>query len=201
MFPKKINSNFDQYGFPKKSKEKPKEIIGYALGKSELGMVLVATCELGILAVLRGKTKSDLIEDLKTLFPKDQAVKNAFDAKNALAEVIQFIDNPGSRLKYPVFLQGTAFQKKVWQAVQEVPFGKTATYKEIAEKIKAPRAMRAVGSSCTRSKFFMVVPCHRIVRNDYVLPSEADRKKALSRRDTLLMREIKYFQQNVATVK
>lgn len=191
---KKETLIFDAYGFPKQEKENKakakasKEILGYAIGKSEVGLILVATFELGILAVLHGKTKSALQTELVALFPKDRFVKGKWDAERALSEVIRFIDKPGQVFDYPVFMQGTAFQKKVWQAVQQVPIGETATYSQIAEKIGAPRAMRAVGSSCTRNKLFFLVPCHRIVSQGYIAG-----KEALGMREMLLARESALF--------
>lgn len=189
MFSKKNSLKFASYALPRAMKDDAKEIIGYAIDKSDLGLILVATFELGILAVLNGKNKDDLLKELEVYFPKDHPVKGEWDADRALAEVLKMIEDPGYKLTYPVFMHGTEFQKKVWRAVQEVPPGKTATYLDIAQKIGAPRAMRAVGSSCTRNKLFFIVPCHRIVRNDYKSPGRNTRKNPLTRRDMLLERE------------
>ena len=188
MFNKKKSLNFDAYGFPKAHKKEFKETIGYAIGQSKIGQILVATFELGILAVLNGKTKTVLTKELVSLFPKDDLIKDDPEAKKALAEVIMLVDSPEYDFIYPVFIQGTPFQKKVYQAVQEVPFGQTASYSQIAEKIGAPRAMRAVGSTCTRNKLFLVVPCHRIVRKDY----KAQPVKPRGKRDMLFAREISF---------
>lgn len=192
MMTTKKSSRFNAYGFLKTDQaktEKPKETVGYAVGKSALGLILVATCRYGIVAVLRGKTRAELVQALSVHCPDDVIVKAEWDAERALDEVLKLIDRPAYHLTYPVHMQGTDFQRKVWQAVRDVPPGKTATYSEIAQTIQAPRAMRAVGSSCTRSKLFFVVPCHRVVRNDYTIPDKQTPQHQLNSRDRLLLRE------------
>jgi len=81
-------------------------------------------------------------------------------------DVVAYVNDPKRTLEAPLDLRGTDFQVKTWQAVREVPAGATATYRDIAEKIGAPRAMRAVGSACANNNLAMVIPCHRILRSD-----------------------------------
>ena len=63
-------------------------------------------------------------------------------------------------------IPGTEFQKQVWRAVQRVPLGQTATYLDIAKKIKQPMAVRAVGSAIKKNPCLIIIPCHRVVRSD-----------------------------------
>nr|WP_286168732.1 methylated-DNA--[protein]-cysteine S-methyltransferase [Roseburia sp. 1XD42-34] len=71
----------------------------------------------------------------------------------------------GKRQKFEldVDLYGTAFQQKVWQALQQIPFGKTVTYSDIAESIEKPQAVRAVGAAIGANPIFIIVPCHRVI--------------------------------------
>ena len=80
-----------------------------------------------------------------------------------LARVIAFIAAPFGRLDLPLDMRGTAFQQRVWQEVRKIPPGQTSTYAEIAELIGAPKAIRAVGSSCANNRLAFVVPCHRVL--------------------------------------
>lgn len=76
-----------------------------------------------------------------------------------------FTYKKGTHTKFPYRLKprGTEFQKQVWKAMQEIPFGETRTYKWIAEKIGRPNAVRAVGNACGANPIPLVIPCHRVV--------------------------------------
>lgn len=63
-------------------------------------------------------------------------------------------------------ITGTAFQKRVWEELIKIPYGETRTYKDIAEKINNPKATRAVGSAIGKNPFFIIIPCHRVIRSD-----------------------------------
>lgn len=76
------------------------------------------------------------------------------------------MEAPGIGLDLPLDLRGTAFQQRVWQALCEIPVVETVSYTEIAERIGAPRAVRAVAQACAANKIAVAVPCHRVVRND-----------------------------------
>ncbi len=78
--------------------------------------------------------------------------------------------------------KGTPFQKKVWAALCEIPYGKTASYKEIAQAVGNPDAARAVGMACNKNPIAIVIPCHRVVGSNGALTGYAsglDRKKQL----------------------
>jgi AraC family transcriptional regulator of adaptative response/methylated-DNA-[protein]-cysteine methyltransferase len=80
--------------------------------------------------------------------------------------VIGFVENPGIGFDLPLDLRGTAFQQRVWQALREIPLGKTVSYSELAERIGLPKSTRAVAQACGANKIAVAVPCHRVVRND-----------------------------------
>jgi AraC family transcriptional regulator of adaptative response/methylated-DNA-[protein]-cysteine methyltransferase len=83
-----------------------------------------------------------------------------------VAQVVGFVEAPRIGLNLPLDLRGTAFQERVWKALQDIPAGTTVTYAEIARRIGAPGAVRAVAGACTANKLAVAIPCHRVVRKD-----------------------------------
>ncbi|HVY13504.1 MAG TPA: methylated-DNA--[protein]-cysteine S-methyltransferase [Alphaproteobacteria bacterium] len=142
---------------------RPKEVFGYAMGRSPLGAILVAVSRHGITAVMIDKSQSALPAKLQSRFPKVILRKDDADARAMLARVVAFIEKPKAKTDLPLDIRGTPFQRRVWMAVLEIPPGKTASYSEIAAAAGARRAVRAVGSTCTRSPMAYIIPCHRVV--------------------------------------
>jgi len=91
------------------------------------------------------------------------------DFSARVAEVIATIESPGRPLALPLDLRGTAFQMQVWQALQAIPAGETASYRAVASAIGKPQAIRAVASACAANRLAIVIPCHRVVRGDGML--------------------------------
>ena len=103
-----------------------------------------------------------------------------------MARVVGFVEAPRIGLDLPLDVRGTAFQQRVWQALQEMPVGTTVSYAEIARRIGAPKSVRAVAGACAANKLAVAIPCHRVVRNDGALSGYAwgvDRKRALLDRE------------------
>ncbi len=85
-------------------------------------------------------------------------------------EIDEYFHGKRKEFSFPIFYnKGTDFQKKVWNALKDVPYGTTKTYKDIAEQIKAPKAYRAVGNACNKNPLLLVVPCHRIIGSNQSL--------------------------------
>jgi AraC family transcriptional regulator of adaptative response/methylated-DNA-[protein]-cysteine methyltransferase len=80
--------------------------------------------------------------------------------------VVGFVEAPKIGLDLPLDIRGTAFQRRVWQALQEIPIGATVSYAELAQRIGAPKAVRAVAGACAANKLAVAIPCHRVIRND-----------------------------------
>src|SRR6202034_3107954 len=100
--------------------------------------------------------------------------------------IVNFITAPGETLDLPLDIRGTAFQARVWRALQKIPPGRTATYTEIAAKLGQPKAVRAVANACAANKLALLVPCHRVVRQDGGLGGYRwgeDRKRTLLARE------------------
>lgn len=139
------------------------EEIRYSFGQSSLGWVLVAASDKGIASISIGEARESLIEGLQEEFPLAHLVRENGTLDDMVPRVIEFINEPVGEFDLPLDMRGTDFQKRVWRAVQKIPVGQTSTYSEIASIIGSPKAIRAVGSSCAKSKFSMVVPCHRVL--------------------------------------
>jgi AraC family transcriptional regulator of adaptative response/methylated-DNA-[protein]-cysteine methyltransferase len=160
--------------------------IRFAIGQSALGAVLVAASDKGVCAILMGDDPEALIRDLEKRFPKANLIGADRDFEDMIAQVVGFVEAPGIGLDLPLDLRGTAFQQRVWQALREIPAGKTASYTDIAERIGAPKAVRAVAQACAANKIAVAVPCHRVVRNDGGLSGYrwgVERKRDLLKRE------------------
>jgi AraC family transcriptional regulator of adaptative response/methylated-DNA-[protein]-cysteine methyltransferase len=136
------------------------ETIRYATGRCALGALLVASSEKGIVTIMVRDTQSRLIRDLEARFPKAKLVPGG---KPMVAKVARYIAAPFRPFPLPLDIRGTELQQRVWNEVRKIPFGETSTYAKVAAAIGAPKAIRAVAQSCSRSWFAFAVPCHRVL--------------------------------------
>jgi AraC family transcriptional regulator of adaptative response/methylated-DNA-[protein]-cysteine methyltransferase len=158
------------------------EEIRFAVGQSSLGAILVASSAKGVVAILIGDEPEPLVRDLQDRFRKARLIGGDADYEQLVARVVGLIEAPNLGLDLPLDVRGTAFQQRVWQALREIPPGKTASYAEIARAIGAPKATRAVAGACASNNLAVAIPCHRVVRNDATLSGYAwgvERKRAL----------------------
>jgi AraC family transcriptional regulator, regulatory protein of adaptative response / methylated-DNA-[protein]-cysteine methyltransferase len=140
--------------------------IHFAVGECRLGSVLVATSEKGVCAILLGDDPDCLLREFQDQFPHATLLGGSTDFEITIAAVVAFIDTPQAGLNLPLDVQGTAFQQRVWQALRQIPLGKTASYGEIARLIGSPKSCRAVAQACATNALAVVIPCHRVVRTD-----------------------------------
>jgi AraC family transcriptional regulator of adaptative response/methylated-DNA-[protein]-cysteine methyltransferase len=143
--------------------------IRIAVVKSDLGWVLIGATEKGICTIELGDNPDVLRERLFESFPRAVIQEGDNDLNDWVKQLLIHIENPSQRLNLPLDIQGTAFQRQVWQALREIPVGSTASYTEIAEKIGKPKAARAVANACASNKLAIAVPCHRVVRKNGLL--------------------------------
>ena len=160
--------------------------IGWWLGLSDLGWMLLAATPKGICWIAFGDEPGAMLQDLRGAFPKAQCHSDEARLAEWFDAVRDFILLPREALDLPLDIQGTAFQSRVWRALRKVPLGQTASYTQIAQRIARPRAVRAVASACARNPVALVIPCHRIVGADGRL---AGYRWGLSRKSQLLQRE------------
>jgi len=142
---------------------RPPEEIRYGTGKCALGRVLVASSGRGIVTIMVRGGQARLLEDLRARFPKAELVRDEKGCAPQVKEVIRYIRKPAGRFPLALDIRGTELQKRVWSEVRKIPFGGTSTYSRIAGAIGAPKAIRAVAQSCSRSWFAFAVPCHRVL--------------------------------------
>jgi AraC family transcriptional regulator of adaptative response/methylated-DNA-[protein]-cysteine methyltransferase len=144
-------------------RHRPPEEIRFGTGTCPLGALLVASSATGIVSIIVRDEGVRLTAELRRRFPKAQLVHDEKRQKAAVARAAQFIAAPVGRFGLALDLRGTELQKRVWNEVRRIPFGKTSTYSEIAAAIGTPKAIRAVAQSCSRSWFSFAVPCHRVL--------------------------------------
>ena len=161
-------------------------VIRFAVGESSLGAILVAQSQRGICMILLGDDPDRLVRDLQDQFSKAELVGGDGDFEQLVARVVGFIEAPDIGLNLPLDVRGTAFQQRVWQALREIPAGKTASYAEIAARIGAPKSVRAVAQACAANHIAVAIPCHRVVRRDGDISGYrwgVERKRELLRRE------------------
>ena len=160
--------------------------IRFAVGECTLGTVLVAASTKGVCAIFLGDDPNALVRDLQDRFPKARLVGGNEAFESTVAKVIGFIEMPKTGLDLPLDVRGTAFQQKVWQALRDIPVGSTVSYRDIAARIGAPKAVRAIAQACGANALAVAIPCHRVVRNDGGLSGYrwgVQRKRALLKRE------------------
>ncbi len=163
--------------------------ICYDVRICSLGMIMLAWSELGLCGLTLSDNTDVLRNDLLAKFPEAhfQADLGTFEAD--IAGVLQFIEHPAPDFRVRLDPHGTPFQQKVWQALAEIPLGSTASYSEIADKIGAPKAVRAVANACANNPLAIVIPCHRVVGRNGKLCGYRwgiARKAELLRREALI---------------
>ena len=140
--------------------------IEYAIADCALGRLLVAATERGVCAVYFADTDRALEAALSREYPAAEIHRGEHGAARWIGAILRHLEGKQPHLDLPTDVKATAFQQRVWQQLQAIPYGETRTYREIAEHIGTPRAARAVGRACATNPVSVVVPCHRAVRED-----------------------------------
>ncbi|MGJ7507022.1 bifunctional DNA-binding transcriptional regulator/O6-methylguanine-DNA methyltransferase Ada [Variovorax sp. GT1P44] len=162
--------------------------IRFAIGECALGAILVAQSGRGVCAIALGDDPDALVRDLQDQFPRARLVGGDAGFEQLVAKVVGFVEAPGLGLDLPLDVRGTAFQQRVWQALREIPVGTTASYSDIAQRIGAPKSVRAVAQACGANTLAVAIPCHRVVRSDGGLSGY---RWGVERKSALLQREAK----------
>jgi AraC family transcriptional regulator of adaptative response/methylated-DNA-[protein]-cysteine methyltransferase len=160
--------------------------VFFAIAECSLGSILVAQSKKGVCAISIGDDPKALIQDLQDQLPKANLIGNEPGYEDVVAKVVGLIEQPGIGLDLPLDIRGTAFQQRVWKALQQIPPGSTATYTDIAKKIGMPKAVRAVAQACASNVLAVAIPCHRVIRTDGSLSGYrwgVERKSALLERE------------------
>jgi AraC family transcriptional regulator of adaptative response/methylated-DNA-[protein]-cysteine methyltransferase len=160
--------------------------ISYTIADSSMGRVLVAGTDRGISAVYLGDKDSDLSAALREEYPRAEIHPIAEGKSKWVRDIVAHLAQSNAPLDLPTDVAGTAFQRRVWQALREIPLGATRTYSDVARAIGQPTAIRAVGHACATNPTSIVVPCHRVIRTDGTLGGY---RWGLQRKQSLLEKE------------
>ena len=164
----------------------PDQTIQYAVAPSYLGHVLVAASDRGVCRIDLGDSAESLESRLRETFPRAELVPGGAEFEQTITSVIDFLDAPRPSFDLPLDIRGTAFQRQVWSALQQIPPGSTMSYAEVATAIGKPSATRAVAGACAANTLAVAVPCHRVVRSDGALGGY---RWGLERKEALLAHE------------
>jgi AraC family transcriptional regulator of adaptative response/methylated-DNA-[protein]-cysteine methyltransferase len=143
--------------------------IDYTIAESPLGRLLVAVTERGVCAVRMGDIDAELENDLREEFPAATIERDDKSLQETVKKVLQHLTDSEPHLDLPLDIRATAFQRQVWEKLRAIPYGETVSYGEIAKALGKPGAVRAVGRACATNPVALVIPCHRVVREDKTL--------------------------------
>lgn len=166
--------------------------IGYSAVPSPVGQVLVAATEHGVCSVKLGDNVAALVRDLRAEYPSAAIEPDRKPRSEWVKAIAQHLRGAAASVDLPIDVQATAFQWKVWRALQQIPYGETRAYADVARAIGKPKAVRAVARACATNPVCLVVPCHRVVpaaggpggyrwgveRKEHLLSQERRRAKA-----------------------
>jgi AraC family transcriptional regulator, regulatory protein of adaptative response / methylated-DNA-[protein]-cysteine methyltransferase len=171
--------------------EKMVEIIRYAQGDSSLGRIVAAMSDRGLAMVEFGAVSDALLEGLRARFPGADLVEDPAFMRETLARLASLIEHPEAKIDLPLDFRGTEFELRVWNALREIPAGRTVSYGEIAARIGSPRAAREVAEACAANRLAVIVPCHRVVKKG---GSISGYRWGFKRKHALIERERSLFQ-------
>lgn len=135
-----------------------------SLRSSLLGKVFVASTEKGVFRVDFLKSEKEFLRELKRRFPV-QLIKGPKKNRNVINQLKKYLEGKLQRFDCKLDYEGTPFQKKVWKALTQIPYGETRSYKEIARAIGHPNAFRAVGRANSKNPIPLIIPCHRVIKS------------------------------------
>ena len=160
--------------------------INYTIVASSMGRLLVAMTERGVCSVRMGDHDAKLEKDLREEFPQAQLKRADSALREPVQKILNHLNKNEPRLDLPLDIRATAFQLKVWQKLREIPYGHTLSYGDVAKSLGNPGAVRAVGRACATNPVALVIPCHRVVKEDKSLGGY---RWGLERKRKLLERE------------
>jgi len=158
------------------------DTIQFAIDRFSLGQVLVARSATGLVAVLLGDDPQGLRDELASRFPDSMLIESATTLAELMGDVIDVIELRAAGPSIVLDVRGTVFQRRVWEALREIPAGERVSYTDVARRIGAPTSARAVAAACAANALAVIIPCHRVVTSDGKLSGYrwgVDRKRAL----------------------
>ena len=161
--------------------------IFYTFTTTSLGLMCVAQTSQGVCAVIFGDAQSLMLDDLAKRFEEARFVPGDFANKAIVEQVARRVEQPAGQFPdIPLDIIGTAFQKSVWEILQEIPVGTVTSYSEVARRLGRPTAVRAVAQACGANPISVLIPCHRVVAKNAALTGY---RWGFERKSSLLQRE------------
>jgi AraC family transcriptional regulator of adaptative response/methylated-DNA-[protein]-cysteine methyltransferase len=140
--------------------------IRYTITPSLMGRILVAGTDRGLSAVYMGRTDPELESTLRREYPEAHISRNSASVSRWVRQIVKHLAGRHPALDLPLDIQGTAFQRRVWEALRRIPYGETRSYTQVARQLGQPSARRAVARACATNPVSLVIPCHRVIRGD-----------------------------------
>jgi AraC family transcriptional regulator, regulatory protein of adaptative response / methylated-DNA-[protein]-cysteine methyltransferase len=160
--------------------------IGYAIVDSPLGRLLIAATERGVCAVCLGDDEAALEDALRREYPVSEIQQDDTALREWVQTILQHLSGQLPHIEVPLDIRATAFERLVWEQLTRIPRGETRSYRQIAEAIGQPSAARAVARACSHNPVAVLIPCHRVVRQD---GSIGGYKWGAARKERLLAQE------------
>ncbi|RSL34331.1 methylated-DNA--[protein]-cysteine S-methyltransferase [Salibacterium salarium] len=167
--------------------EEAENYLFYSQMNTSIGPITIAASNKGVCALYFGESE-EIINGMKPWIQKYK-IGDAFQEDTNILEVAkkqlhEYFDGDRTEFDMPLDLYGTSFQRSTWKALQQIPYGETRSYKQIAEEIGSPRAVRAIGSANNKNPISIIVPCHRVIGSNGTMVgygSGIDKKEYLLR--------------------
>ena len=140
--------------------------INYTIVASRMGRLLVAVTERGVCAVRLADNDAELEKDLHEEFPQAEIKRADAALRETVQKILNHLDHNEPHLDLPLDVRATAFQRQVWEKLRAIPYGQTVSYGDVAKALGKPGAVRAVGRACATNPVALIIPCHRVVRED-----------------------------------
>lgn len=140
--------------------------IRYTVAPSPIGRILVAGTTRGVSAVYLGRSDAQLAATLRREYPEAQIRRDPARVSRWVGRIVRHLAGRHAQLDLPLDIQGTAFQRRVWEALRRIPYGETRSYTDVARQLGRPQARRAVARACATNPVSLVIPCHRVIRGD-----------------------------------
>ncbi|HEV7743646.1 MAG TPA: bifunctional DNA-binding transcriptional regulator/O6-methylguanine-DNA methyltransferase Ada [Pyrinomonadaceae bacterium] len=161
-------------------------VINYAIVETPLGRLLVAATSKGVCSVMLGDSDASLKADLFKEFSAAEIRLDEKPLRSSVRAIVEHLKNNSPHIQLPLDIRATAFQRQVWEALRAIPYGQTHSYSEVAKTIGQQKAVRAVARACATNPVALVIPCHRVIREDKSLGGY---RWGLERKKKLLERE------------
>jgi AraC family transcriptional regulator of adaptative response/methylated-DNA-[protein]-cysteine methyltransferase len=143
--------------------------IRYTFTDSPLGCMLLAATDKGLCAIQFADSEEELEQGLKHEFPFAQRQRDDDHLRSWTRTVLGRLAGNKLNAALPLDIQATAFQRRVWEYLQTIPYGSTRSYSDVADAIGHPKATRAVARACASNRIAVAIPCHRVVRSNGAL--------------------------------